>query len=250
MAKKNNLFRRQYLLYAALLCLTVLLTGVIPGNIYRRIYNLTFGRFFRHTVESRLSSFSAAAEQRLALKHKFKRFIIIALKAEKQLELWGETPAGENVFIKQYSILAASGKSGPKLREGDRQVPEGFYQVESLHPNSHFYLALKIAYPSREDIAAARLDGRSTENLGSNIMLHGRGGSVGCIAVENQDMEEIFWAAAQVGAQNIEIIILPCDFRNQAPEEKTRPEWLKARYEKLCNKLKNYPQPIQKPATL
>ena len=220
--------------------LAVIIAGVLPGSVYRRVYNLTLGRFFCHTVESRLESFSAEAGKRLNLPQPIVQLKIIALKEEKQLELWGIAASGEKFFIKQYRIIAASGVAGTKLREGDRQVPEGFYLVESLHPNSHFYLALKIAYPSAEDILMAQRDKRDIDSLGSNIMLHGKGGSVGCIAVDNPDMEEIFLAAATVGAKSIELLILPYDFRLRMPPEKVQPEWLLERYQKLNNAMQNF----------
>lgn len=161
---------------------------------------------------------------------------LIALKEERLLELQGKfLPDRSWRLIKVYPIRAASGVAGPKLKEGDGQVPEGIYEIESLHPNSRFHAALKIAYPSREDIEAAGRDGRASGSLGSAIMLHGSGGSIGCIAVADPDIEEIFTLAASCGTGRVRILIAPFDFRLRplpvpVPGE---PDWLPERYRRL-----------------
>ncbi len=72
------------------------------------------------------------------------------LKQERRVELYAQNSVAESSwrFIRSYPILAASGHLGPKLREGDWQVPEGIYAVESLNPNSHYHLALHVDYPT------------------------------------------------------------------------------------------------------
>ena len=75
-------------------------------------------------------------------------------------------------------VLGMSGKLGPKLGEGDRQVPEGIHRVESLNPNSLYHLALRVGYPNEEDRKHAAQEGRT--NLGSDIMIHGKNSSIGC----------------------------------------------------------------------
>ena len=219
--------------------LLIILTLLMPEVWMRYLYNRTIGRFFRHSVESRLQSFGDAARMRLQLDVLPQKLFIIALKSEKQLELWGENPSGQPFFIKSYPILAASGTAGPKLREGDRQVPEGFYSIESLHPNSNFYLALKIAYPSPDDIKIALAEKRDPAGLGSNIMLHGKGGSTGCISIDNPAMEEIFYLANLVKTENISLLIMPCDFRKN-PRTSVKPDWLQKRYQKLSREVKKY----------
>ncbi len=160
----------------------------------------------------------------------------IALKEEKVLEMYGKFgPDAEWKLLASYPVLAASGVAGPKLKEGDRQVPEGIYVIEYLHPNSHFYLALKVKYPSEEDIAMARGEGRDTGNLGSDIMIHGKGGSIGCIVVENDAIEEIFALTALATPQNTELLIAPYDFRTKPLPENydNMPAWLPERYRQL-----------------
>lgn len=230
---------RILLLLGAVILVCILL--LLPESYRRCGYNWTIGRFFRHNVQSRLDDFGTEAAGRLKLVQTPEKLVIIALKEEKLLEVWG-IDHNEQIFaIRRYPVLAASGGPGPKLREGDRQVPEGFYEIESLHPNSHFYLALKIAYPSKEDITAAQIDGRETSTLGSAIMLHGRGGSTGCIAVDNQAIEEIFFLAASVSEKNVNLLILPFDFRKRAVPDQMKISWLKERYCRLAAAVCKFP---------
>lgn len=222
--------------------LILLVFLLIPDHWYRAGYHYTLGRFFRHTVQSRLENMGEKVYKRLNLKELPDQLRIIALKEEKRLELWGIYPNRSRKLIKSYPIMAASGKSGPKLKEGDRQVPEGNYAIESLNPNSLFYVSLRINYPSAEDKAIAKKEGRDLATLGSDIMLHGGGGSVGCIAVANRSIEEIFYITAKVGAAKTRILIAPYDFRVKPLPESVGPAWILERYKKLqaeMNLMKN-----------
>ncbi len=216
----------------------IILVGVTPESWVRGSYRMTVGRFFRHSVASRLAQFGDAASARLGISVLPQSMDVIALKNEKSVELWGRGSDGKVRFIKSYPILAASGTAGPKLREGDRQVPEGIYGVESLHPNSNFYLALKIDYPSADDRNTAIFENRDVDKLGSAIMLHGKGGSIGCIAVSDEAIEEIFYLVAKVGVEKTRILICPSDFRQSPPPEHTEPSWLSERYQQLDQELK------------
>ena len=90
------------------------------------------------------------------------------------------------------------------------------------------------------DIAAAEFDGRSHENLGSAIMLHGRGGSSGCIAVDNSAIEEIFTWQHKFGIENVQMLIMPWDFRLLNPPENTASMWLQKRYTALQQAVQQY----------
>lgn len=216
--------------FATLAALIVLL----PTSIWRRGYNAFRGQRRSHSIESRLADFGDAANARLGFPKPPTRLRIYAFKAERRLDVFGYRPHLDAwTKMATYPILAASGIAGPKLREGDRQVPEGIYGFEFLHPNSNYYLALKIAYPGPEDIAAAIAEGRNTNTLGSHIMLHGAGGSIGCIAIPDPAMEEIFWLAANTGIENTHILIYPHDFRRTPLPGNTTPRWLQERYHAL-----------------
>lgn len=133
-------------------------------------------------------------------------------------------------------ILGASGGPGPKLREGDLQVPEGVYRIESLNPNSAHHLALRIGYPSAIDRAYAMADGRTA--LGGDIMIHGGSASIGCIAIGDPAIERLFVLAYRVGIANIEVIIAPCDLRHcNPPMDDRSPSWLSDHYAELREKL-------------
>src|SRR6185436_12110813 len=76
------------------------------------------------------------------------KIVLVGLKAERVLQVYAAAGTNEARFVRSYPILAASGGPGPKLREGDRQVPEGVYPIELLNPNSRFHVALRVGYPS------------------------------------------------------------------------------------------------------
>jgi murein L,D-transpeptidase YafK len=126
-------------------------------------------------------------------------------KSESVLEVWIRNQATWQLF-KSYRICYYSGKLGPKLKRGDEQSPEGFYQVypRQLNPNSTFHLAFDIGYPNRFD----RFHGRT----GSAIMVHGNCVSIGCYAMTDPQIEEIYAladAALRQGQAYFQIDIFP-----------------------------------------
>lgn len=123
---------------------------------------------------------------------------IRAFKEERQLELFVlNRSTGKFDHFRTYPIAAAPGRPGPKLTEGDGQVPEGFYSVPSsaMKPDSRFHLAFNIGFPNAFDRAHGR--------TGSLIMIHGDRVSVGCLAMTDEKIEEIYTlcAAAHAGGQ-------------------------------------------------
>ncbi len=112
---------------------------------------------------------------------------IRAFKQERELELFLKSPeTGKFQLFRTYRIAAASGKLGPKLAEGDLQVPEGFYFVppNMMNPNSAYHLAFNIGFPNKYDRAHGR--------TGSYIMIHGSNVSIGCLAMTDEKIEEIY----------------------------------------------------------
>lgn len=138
---------------------------------------------------------------------------LLAIKDTARLELWAGTET-DPVHIRDYNIQALSGNPGPKLREGDRQVPEGIYRIEGLNPNSSYHLSLKLDYPNAFDRQHAAEEGR--EEPGSNIFIHGKAVSIGCLAMGDQAIEELFVLAADTGKEDIKVVIAPSDPRRQA----------------------------------
>jgi hypothetical protein len=169
------------------------------------------------TVEDILQAYGAYATHKLKpyfakakVSYPPREVTFIALKQEKKLELWSRD-SGEFRFIRDYYILAASGVAGPKLRQGDRQVPEGIYRITELNPNSHYHLSMKINYPNEFDLFHAGQEGRT--DPGSDIFIHGKTASIGCLAMGDEAIEELFVLTAQVGAENVKVVIAPHDPR-------------------------------------
>ncbi len=109
-------------------------------------------------------------------------------KDEKELELW--VKKGETFQrFKTYRVANFSGKLGPKMREGDLQAPEGFYEVTPtrLNPRSNYHLAFNIGYPNEYD--------QVHKASGGLIMVHGKRDSVGCFAMTDPAIEEIYTIA-------------------------------------------------------
>lgn len=167
---------------------------------------------------------------------------LLAFKEERRLELWSRDSTGSPHLIKTYEILGASGGPGPKLREGDRQVPEGFYRIELLNPNSKYHLSLRVNYPNADDIANARAEDRDLKNLGGDIMIHGGSGSSGCLAMGDEAVEEIFYLGSQMDLDDVRLTILPSDLRKtpaSVPED--APTWTAALYERLHGEASRFP---------
>jgi murein L,D-transpeptidase YafK len=185
------------------------------------------------TVEERLRSHEAQVIQRLtpALKSKglsypLTNFTLLVIKDTSRLEL--RTQDGGK--IKEYAVLAESGRLGPKLREGDKQIPEGIYKVTYLNPNSLYHLSLRLNYPNEFDQKMAKADGRT--QLGGDIMIHGKDVSIGCVAIGDPGIEELFCLAARAGMQNIQVVIVPTDWRTKPfkPGKIPGPSWLPELY--------------------
>lgn len=112
--------------------------------------------------------------------------LIRVFKEEAVLEVWKQERNGQYGLLRTYEICKFSGGLGPKQYEGDRQAPEGFYEIDksSLNPFSRNHLAFNIGFPNAYD--------RSLGRTGSNLMVHGGCKSVGCYAMTHPRMEEIY----------------------------------------------------------
>ena len=173
-----------------------------------------------------------------------KRVSLVAFKEQKRMEIWAEKD-GQWVFVHDYDIRGISGIAGPKLREGDRQVPEGFYRILWLNPASNFHLSLKLDYPNVQDRKQARREGRS--GLGGDIFIHGESASRGCLAMGNNAIEDLFVLTALAGKENVSVLISPRDFRveplglatNMDSENR---EWVLNLTRDIANELEKYPR--------
>lgn len=198
----------------------------------------------KKTVSDRVEQFGDAVRSRLAadferigVDYPPERVALVGLKQENLLEVWVSGDGDDFRHLKTYRVLGSSGKLGPKLKEGDMQVPEGLYRIESLNPNSRFHLALRVNYPNKFDKAKGKLDGR--ENLGCDIMIHGRSSSIGCLAMGDEAAEELFVLAAQTGIDKISVVLSPVDFRagNLPADMPEVPDWTAELYESIKQEL-------------
>lgn len=171
-----------------------------------------------YTLKERLNEISPGATPRLVSKFKAAKaawppdkIALVAIKDQKILELHARSATGKWTFVHRYPVRAASGKSGPKLRRGDRQVPEGIYRITYLNPNSRYHVSLRLNYPNAFDRKMAAKEGR--KDLGGDIMIHGKRTSAGCLAMGDDAAEELFVLVAKVGKSNTRLIIAPTDFR-------------------------------------
>lgn len=126
-------------------------------------------------------------------------------KQEAVLELWMKGDEGWRLF-RSYPICRYSGRLGPKLKEGDRQAPEGFYQVArgQLNPNSRHHLSFNLGFPNAYDRAHGR--------TGSYLMVHGGCASIGCYAMTDAAVDDIYGlvsAALRNGQQTVDVHAFP-----------------------------------------
>jgi murein L,D-transpeptidase YafK len=138
---------------------------------------------------------------------------IRVFKQEKVLEVWTFS-ASDSKFkkVRDYPICRTSGSLGPKRREGDLQIPEGFYHIDRFNPKSSFYLSLGINYPNRSD----QILGKKGD-LGGDIFLHGGCVTVGCIPITDDYIKEVYWLAVQAkaeGQSKIPVHIFPTKLDN------------------------------------
>jgi murein L,D-transpeptidase YafK len=147
-------------------------------------------------LDSRLSSLGLAAGNPIFMR---------VFKREFELELWMQRE-GKFVRLATYPICKWSGELGPKLKTGDRQAPEGFYTVDAkaLNPNSAWHRSFNLGFPNAFDQAHGR--------TGSFLMVHGGCGSIGCYAMTNPVIDEIWHlvtAALRGGQQRFQVQVFP-----------------------------------------
>jgi len=169
-----------------------------------------------------------ALERDLADKHlRFGAPLYVRIfKREGELELWlrdGENAGkGKYVLFRTYPICRYSGTLGPKRREGDAQAPEGFYSVApaQLNPSSNFHLAFNLGYPNAYD----RIHGYT----GSALMVHGNCVSIGCYAMGDAAIEQIYTlasAALRAGQNQFAVHVFPFRLSDAALAEQHGAPW-------------------------
>ena len=112
--------------------------------------------------------------------------LVRIFKEEAELEIWKQDAEGRFALLKTYPICRWSGELGPKVKEGDRQAPEGFYNITpgQMNPNSNYYLAFNLGFPNAYD--------RANDRTGAFLMVHGDCSSSGCYAMTDEQIQEIY----------------------------------------------------------
>ena len=132
----------------------------------------------------------------------FKQIYLRSFKYDSQLEVWVRGQKNEPFkLFKTYKICALSGSLGPKRIEGDYQVPEGFYYINEFKPNSNYHMALGLNYPNASDQLLS-----DSSKPGADIYIHGSCVTVGCIPIQNAQIEELYLLASYAHNQGQDFI--------------------------------------------
>ena len=201
----------------------------------------------RYTLQERIDEIGSRA--RAGLVKKFKaagvqwppaEVTLVALKDENIVEVHAKTFGTPWQLVHRYPVLKASGTAGPKLKRGDHQVPEGIYRISAFNPNSSYHVSLRLDYPNAFDQSMGAKDGR--QDLGSDIMIHGKAMSVGCLAMGDEAAEELFVLAHTVGLTRIKTIIAPTDFRKgkSVSSQPGSPPWVPQLYSDIARALAEF----------
>ncbi len=143
--------------------------------------------------------------------------LLVAYKSEDLIEVYAQAKKSK-VYKKiiSYQVCTRSGKLGPKRKEGDLQVPEGFYYIDRFNPSSSFHLSLGINYPNLSDKRKS-----TAKHLGGDIFIHGACASIGCLPITNDCIKELYvlavWAK-HYGQNKIPVYIFPFKMTKQALE--------------------------------
>ncbi len=153
------------------------------------------------------------------VRHPPRELYLRVFKREAVLEAWARDDADRFRLIHSYPITYSSGKPGPKRREGDRQVPEGFYAIEGFNPLSLYHLSLRVNYPNESDRVLS-----DREKPGFDIYVHGGDGSVGCVPIGDEGIDEVYLMALEAGNRAaVPIHIFPARMSGAAWEEFVAP---------------------------
>jgi murein L,D-transpeptidase YafK len=145
----------------------------------------------------------------MGLSYPPKAIYLRAIKDERLLEVWISEDGSKFSLFRSYPIVAMSGTLGPKRREGDRQVPEGFYQIDRFNPRSAYHLSLGINYPNQRDRAMGEA------KPGGDIFIHGSNVSIGCLAMTDDKIEEVYLLALDAKKKPVRVDIYPTRLQGQ-----------------------------------
>jgi murein L,D-transpeptidase YafK len=140
--------------------------------------------------------------------------LLIAYKDNDLLEVYAKTKQATSYKkILNYDVCSRSGQLGPKRKEGDEQVPEGFYRIDRFNPTSKFYLSLGLNYPNLADQRKSK-----ASRLGGDIFIHGSCVTIGCLPMTDTHIKEIYLLAVHArnnGQSAIPVYIFPFKMTDQ-----------------------------------
>lgn len=157
----------------------------------------------RHHIPIPSATYTLMAEKGMS---KDQPVLIRSYKKESELEVWKRKPNGQYALLKTYPMCRWSGQLGPKIREGDRMAPEGFYAISpaQMNPNSSYYVSFNMGYPNAYD--------RSHGRTGAHLMVHGACSSAGCYSMTDDQIGEIYALvreAQNAGQKAVQMQALP-----------------------------------------
>ena len=175
-------YRPNYSLLSRLVAVGAIAAGLSACN---QSYNSSNARAWKPIPQETLALMSAKGTDA------HQPILIRTYKKEAEFEIWKMKSDGKYTLLKTYPMCRWSGQLGPKVREGDRQVPEGFYSITpgQMNPNSNYYLSFNVGYPNTLD--------RALGHSGGSIMVHGACSSAGCFSMTDNQIGEIYAVARE-----------------------------------------------------
>ncbi len=197
--------RRSAWIGVTLLVLLAVATTVRAGDFLQEQLTFPRVRAAKAETDSVLRAMCTARHLHYPPREVFLR----AFKREGILEIWArDSVAAPFTLLTDYAICQRSGELGPKRREGDKQVPEGFYTINIYNPVSDYHLSLGVSYPNASDSLLG-----NKPKLGGDIMIHGDCVTIGCIPITDPCIRQVYWLVIQVhdaGMAQIPVHIFPC----------------------------------------
>lgn len=168
--------------------LLVLVTAVVVGESF---CNSSFGKTGEQRLQKARQNKQSTVEgcfEKAGMPYPPYQLFLRIFKKEKKLEVWARPAKGSKFkLIHKYDICRLSGEIGPKRKQGDLQVPEGFYYISGFNPQSRFHLSLKINYPNSSD---KKLGDKN--DPGDDIFIHGNCVTIGCVPIQDGPIEELY----------------------------------------------------------
>lgn len=190
MLKRNPLF----------LILLMMAPAVVQGQMSYEELPVRFNKL--NSIFSKVSDSVVSEFKAKGLEWPARYMYIRAFKHEKQLEVWVKNDFPEPFqLFKVYKVCATSGTFGPKRKEGDKQIPEGFYYINEFKPNSNYHLALGLNYPNASDMILS-----DQVKPGGDIYIHGNCVTIGCLPLTDSLIEQVYFLSSVVKEQGQDFI--------------------------------------------